>query len=126
MVQKVEKISDDLNELNVNKTLEKCDKLFIPLVYTLLNILATLLVSTASAERFFFTLKRLKSYIPNTIDQEQLTGLSLLNIYRDIIADYLQITNKLIQRKQRLNLLVLYLIFKNFIKSILLIFIILL
>jgi hypothetical protein len=104
--KKWEEINDDLNELNAIKTLEKCDKQFFPLIYTLLKILATLPVSTASAERSFSTLKRLKTYLRNTIGQERLTGLALLNIYRDVIVDPIHIVNKLTQRRQRLNLLV--------------------
>jgi hypothetical protein len=98
--------SDDLNELNAIKTLEKCDKQFYPLIYTLLKILAILPVSTARAERSFSTLKCLKTYSRNTIGQKRLTGLALLNIYRDVIVDPLEIINKLAQRRQRLNLLV--------------------
>jgi len=104
--KKWEEISDDLNELNAIKTLEKCDKQFFPLIYNLLKILATLPVSTASAERSFSTLKRLKTYLRNTIGQERLTGLTLLNIYRDIVVDPLLIVNKLTQRRKRLNLIV--------------------
>lgn len=55
--------SDDVNGLNIIKTLEKCDKLFFPLIYTFLKTLATLPVSTAIAERSFSTLKRLKIYL---------------------------------------------------------------
>ncbi|XP_060865953.1 52 kDa repressor of the inhibitor of the protein kinase-like [Metopolophium dirhodum] len=104
--KKWEGISDDLNEFNAIKTLEKCDKQFFPLIYNLLKILATLPVSTASAERSFSTLKRLKTYLRNTIGQERLTGLTLLNIYRDVTVDPLLIVNKLTQRRKRLNLLV--------------------
>lgn len=104
--KKWEEISDDLNKLNAIKTLEKCDKQFFPLIYNLLKILATLPVSTASAERSFSTLKRLKTHLRNTIGQERLTGLTLLNIYRDIIVDPLLIVNKLTQHRKRLNLLV--------------------
>ena len=86
--------------------MEKCDKQFFPLIYTLLKILVTLPVSTASAERSFFKLKYLKTYLRNTICQERLTGLALLNIYRDVIVDPIHIVNKLTQRRQRLNLLV--------------------
>ncbi|XP_060879463.1 52 kDa repressor of the inhibitor of the protein kinase-like [Metopolophium dirhodum] len=104
--KKWEGISDDLNEFNAIKTLEKCDKQFFPLIYNLLKILATLPVSTASAERSFSTLKRLKTYLRNAIGQERLTGLTLLNIYRDVTVDPLLIVNKLTQRRKRLNLLV--------------------
>jgi hypothetical protein len=97
--KKWEEISDDLNELNSINTLEKCDKQFFPLIYNVLKILATLSVSTVTAERSFSTLKCLKTYLQNTISQERLTGLALLNIYRDVIVDPLLIVNKLTQRR---------------------------
>lgn len=92
--------------LNAIKTLEKCDEQCFPVIDTLLKILATLPVSTASAERSFSTLKRLKTYLRNTTGQERLTGLAVLNIYKDVIVGPLQIVNKLTQRRQRLNLIV--------------------
>jgi hypothetical protein len=88
-----QEISDDLNELNAIKTSEKCNKPFFPLIYNLLKIVATFPLSTASAERFFSTLKRLNTYLRNTIGQERLTGLTLLNIYRDAIVDLCEQTN---------------------------------
>jgi hypothetical protein len=102
--KKWEEISDDLNELNAIKTLEKCDKLFFSLIYTLLKMLAAFPVSTANTERSFSILKRLKTYLRNTISQELPTGLAILNIYEDLIVDPLQIVNKLTQPKQRLIL----------------------
>uniref|UniRef100_A0A6P7FII3 Zinc finger MYM-type protein 1-like n=1 Tax=Diabrotica virgifera virgifera TaxID=50390 RepID=A0A6P7FII3_DIAVI len=50
----------------------------------LLGILAVLPVTTASVERSFSTLKRLKTYLRNSIGEERLTSLALLSIHRDL------------------------------------------
>ena len=44
-------------------------------------------VSTASAERSFSTLKRLKTFIRNRIGQKRLSSLALLSINSDITKD---------------------------------------
>lgn len=54
-----------------------------PIISSLLRILATLPVSTATAERNFSTLKRVKTWLRTTISQERLNDLCLLNIHRD-------------------------------------------
>lgn len=51
----------------------------------LLQIFITLPVATASGERSFSTLRRIKTYLRNTTGQIRLNGLSMLNIHRDII-----------------------------------------
>ncbi|KAJ4432415.1 hypothetical protein ANN_21034 [Periplaneta americana] len=61
-----------------------CEYDFYPHVKELLKILLTLPVSTSTSERSFSTLKRLKSYLRNTMGNECLNGLALLNIHRDI------------------------------------------
>ncbi|MGH0134772.1 UNVERIFIED_CONTAM: hypothetical protein FKN15_005167 [Acipenser sinensis] len=44
-------------------------------------------VSTASVERSFSCLRRLKTCLRSTMCQEKLTGLALLNIHRDMEVD---------------------------------------
>ncbi|KAJ4449795.1 hypothetical protein ANN_01199, partial [Periplaneta americana] len=61
-----------------------CEYDFYPHVKELLKILLTLPVSTSTSERSFSTLKRLKSYLRNTMGNDRLNGLALLNIHRDI------------------------------------------
>jgi len=58
---------------------------FFPNIHSLLKILATISVITATAERSFSTLRRLKTYFLNNIEQVRLTELALLNIYRNAI-----------------------------------------
>lgn len=93
--------------VTVLETLDQCDQQFFPLTRTLLGILATLPVSTATPERSFSTLKRLKTYLRNKMGDERLTGLALLSVHRDLAVqlDSDEIVNKLSTRRKRLNLL---------------------
>ena len=55
--------------------------------YTLLQTLATIPVSTATPERTFSNLRRLKTYLRNTTSENRLNGLALMNIHHDIEID---------------------------------------
>jgi hypothetical protein len=57
---------------NAIETLEQCNADFYPNVHKLLTILATLPVTTASAERSFSTLRRLKTYLKATMTSKRL------------------------------------------------------
>ncbi|XP_052771191.1 52 kDa repressor of the inhibitor of the protein kinase-like [Mya arenaria] len=54
-----------------------------PNIRMCLSILLAMPVSTATAERSFSTMKRVKTYLRNTMTTERLSGLGLINIYRD-------------------------------------------
>ncbi|KAL4132322.1 hypothetical protein QTP88_009494 [Uroleucon formosanum] len=66
------------------EALQQCDQLMYPNMYELLKILSILPVSTATAERSFSTLRRLKNYLRNTISESRLVGLALISIHRDV------------------------------------------
>ncbi|CAI6346192.1 unnamed protein product [Macrosiphum euphorbiae] len=57
---------------------------FFPNIHSLLTIMATLPVTTATAKRSFSTLRRLKTYLRNNMGETRLTGLALLNIYQNV------------------------------------------
>lgn len=57
---------------------------FYPNVHTVVKVLLTMPVSTASAERSFNCLRRLKTYLRNTMTDKRLSGLALMNIHHDI------------------------------------------
>ncbi|KAK5648224.1 hypothetical protein RI129_003116 [Pyrocoelia pectoralis] len=61
--------------------LDMCDKNLYPNIYTLLQILATIPVSTATPERRFSSLRRLKNYLRNTTSENRLNGLAFMNIH---------------------------------------------
>ena len=61
-----------------------------PSLVVLIQILATLPVTTATNERSFSTLKYLKTYLRNTTKEVRLNGLALLFVHRDINLDFEQ------------------------------------
>lgn len=85
-----------------------CDKTLYPNLYQLLKILAILPVSTASAERSFSTLRRLKTYLRNSTSENRLVGLALLNIHRNICTTDDMVLDKFANsgRARRLKLVI--------------------
>lgn len=79
--------------------LNKCDKDIYPIIQILLRILITLPISNASAERTFSTLRRLKSWLRNTMSEDRLNGLALLNIYYDLEVDPEDIINRYAKKR---------------------------
>ena len=65
-----------------------------PNLYAIFKVLLTMPVSTASAERSYSTLRRLKTYLRNTMSQERLTGLALMHIHRNINVDINRVINE--------------------------------
>ena len=55
-----------------------------PMLLKCIQIAMTMGVSTASAERSFSSLRRLKTYLRSTMTQERLSNLALLYIERDV------------------------------------------
>lgn len=78
-------------------SLAACDKQAFPL----LLILFTLPVSTASAERSFSTLRRLKTWLRSRMGEERLTGLALSNIHRDIPVSTDDVINRFAKTQKR-------------------------
>ena len=76
---------------------------FFPNIHRLLTILATLPVTTASAERSFSTLRRLKTYLRSTMSSERLTSIALLNIHPDIPCPVEEVINRFASDCRRLN-----------------------
>lgn len=72
----------------------------IPDVVALLKLCLVLPASTASAERSFSTLRRIKSYLRSTMTQERLNHLMILSTYKDRIdkVDMTKLLNDFIQR----------------------------
>lgn len=52
----------------------------------LLQILVTTPMTTSEAERSFSTLKRIKTFLRNSMCEDRLTALSMLSIEKKIIA----------------------------------------
>ncbi len=59
----------------------------IPDVVKLLKLNAVISVSSASVEQSFSCLKRVKSYLRNTIGQDSLGSLCRISIHKDILKE---------------------------------------
>jgi len=86
-----------------------CDDQIFPTIRFYLQILATLPVSVASAERSFSTLRRVKTWLRSRMDEDRLTSLCLLNVHQNInvyekIDDIIEIFSK--QKKRRLEFVI--------------------
>ena len=71
---------------------------------TLLQIFATLSVTTATGERSFSALNLIKTYLRTSMQENRLNALALLYINNDIKLDYSQVIDQLAKENRRLNL----------------------
>ena len=83
--------------------LEHCDPAFFSNVSVLLTVLATLPVTTCSAERSFSVLRLLKTYLRSRMGEERLTGLALMYVHSDLKIDLDDIINRFSQKNRRLE-----------------------
>lgn len=58
-----------------------------PTLVKLLQIVLTLVVSTATCERSFSALKRIKTYLRTTMSEQRLTDIALLSMETDLASD---------------------------------------
>ena len=58
-------------------------------------------VSTATAERSFSTMRRVKTYLRSTMTTERMSGLGLLNIYQERAINAEQVVDIFARRKER-------------------------
>lgn len=75
---------------NLDSTFEETIKL--------LKIIITVPVSSAEAERCFSTLKRIKTFLRNTMSQDRLSSLAMLSIEKDFITNIPNFNNKVIHK----------------------------
>ena len=59
-----------------------------PNIHAALRVMATIPVTSCECERSVSVLRRLKTYLRNTMCQNRLNGLSLMSIHRDITIDF--------------------------------------
>ena len=70
-----------------------------PNIHTLITIFAVIPATSATAERTFSTLRRLKSYLRSTMSNQRLTGLALMAI--DVDID--DVINRMALKRRRLD-----------------------
>ena len=76
-------------------------KLILPLATIILCIMLTMPVTSATAERSFSVLRRLKTYVRSTMNNDSLSSLALMHIYRDLSVDLDKVMEKFVSGKTR-------------------------
>lgn len=92
---------EKLSIKSVLDALDNCNKDLFLNVFKLLQIFATLPVTSCEPERSFYTLKRIKTYLRNSIGQFRLNGLTYLNIHREVEVTVEEVIQKLSFNQKR-------------------------
>ncbi|XP_050537332.1 52 kDa repressor of the inhibitor of the protein kinase-like [Daktulosphaira vitifoliae] len=103
--RRLESIKSSNTPRNAMEAIVLCNSQIYPNVFKLLQIFATLPVSTASNERSFSNLKRKKTYLRNTMTQGWLNGLAMLAINIEVCIDTSEVIDNLSKKKRRLDLI---------------------
>ncbi|XP_069103864.1 zinc finger MYM-type protein 1-like [Argopecten irradians] len=87
---------DELTEV-----LDRTAQQLYPSICNILIILLTIPVSTATAERSFSALRRIKTYLRSTTRQDRLSSLAMIHVHRDIPIDMDRVMEVFITQKKR-------------------------
>lgn len=88
-------------EMSGVELLVHLDSDFFPLLNKAVRLYCSLPSSVATAERSFSSLNILKTWLRNTIAEDRLVGLALLNIHRDVEIDINKIIDMFSEVKER-------------------------
>ena len=94
------KNNKDLTYSELLRNKEKLSKI-LPNFSSLFRIYLTFPISSATGERSFSCLKRIKTWLRNTIGQERLSSLAILNIEKDILINLDEVGRKFCEIKDR-------------------------
>jgi hypothetical protein len=72
-------------------------------VFTAIKIAACIPVRVVPVKRLFSTLKRLKTYLRNTMGEERLNGLALMNVHRGTQLDIGGVLDRMSKKNRRLD-----------------------
>lgn len=92
----------DNKGLSALQAFTMCDGEFFPRIKRLLKILCTIPITTCTSERTFSTLRRLKTYLRNTMSNECLNGLALLNTSHVKVSP-IEVVDELAKKPRRLD-----------------------
>jgi len=93
------------SQIDFDKIKEMVQSEIYPNLYTLLKVALSIPVSSATCERSFSTMRRIKNWLRTSMDQERFSSLAIINIERevsnqlkaeDILIEYAK-TNKRLQ-----------------------------
>ncbi|XP_052783217.1 zinc finger MYM-type protein 1-like [Mya arenaria] len=82
-------------------TLRQTSKDLYPCIYGILGVLLTMPPTSASCERSFSAMKRIKNYLRSTMSTDRMSSLALLHIHKDMDVDINNVINTFASRKCR-------------------------
>ena len=82
-------------------TVKAINQALYPNVYVCLAVLVTMPVATATAERSFSVMRRVKTYLRSTMRTERLSSLALMHAYKHVNIDIQDVINVFADRKPR-------------------------
>ncbi|XP_022179579.1 52 kDa repressor of the inhibitor of the protein kinase-like [Myzus persicae] len=88
---------------NALEALRLCNNEIFPNIHRLIKILCTIPVSTATPERTFSCLKRLKNYLRSTMTETRLNGLTMLAIHGDVPLTAEEVVDDLAKKPRKLD-----------------------
>lgn len=100
-----ERVDNIDTDSEVLKVLEYCNASYYNTIKHLLTVLATIPVTTASAERSFSTMKRVKSLPRSVMTDDRLSSLAMISIHWDITVEPDKVINIMAEKKSRRLLL---------------------
>ena len=83
------------------ETLDAVNPVLYPSIDTILWIMFTTSVTSATAERSFSVLRRLKTYVRSTMNNDRLSSIALMHIHRDFSVDLDKVMEKCVSAKTR-------------------------
>ena len=97
--RRAEKYKDKKKKIRNNKNFKKCGKQ--SLVVLFVKIQCHKNYGSATAERSFSVLRRLKTYVRLIMNNDRLSSLALMHIYRDFSVDLDKVMEKCVSAKTR-------------------------
>jgi len=76
-----------------------------PSAFTAIKIAACAAVTIVPVQRMFSTLKRIETYLTNTLGEERHNGLALMNVHRGIQLDIGGMLDRMSKKNRRLDCL---------------------
>lgn len=103
LLRKMYTATADTKTMKGMELLKRCNDELYPNVYKLLKIFCCLPFSNAYTEKSFSSLKRLKTYLRNTMSEQRLNGLAHLNIHTDIKITPEEVLEEFCKKTRRLD-----------------------
>lgn len=94
-------------DFNLNDVKEVIEKQTYPNLYKLLQVALSIPISSATCERSFSLMRRIKNWLRSSMLQDRFTFLSILNIERDITnkVNMDDIVNKFAEKYRKIMLI---------------------